>query len=381
MAGSTAWLEGLAGAPVPSRRLEDWRFTDLTALAAIHPKLAMAPDPLAGVTLPAGVSRLSSEAVVALLGRALHANHSEQHWLVQLNQGIQPAVVGLGVSGAAQPLELICDAGEAEGLVPWRILLVLEEGASLELLQVQRSSGANATTVITEVLLGAGSELRLGSLGLGDRQACLLTHLAVEQAPGSTLALTSASAGWALSRFEPRVVQSHGAAHTQMRSLQWVDDQQCADTHSAIRFDGPGGTLDQLHKAVADGAARSVFNGAISVPRAAQQTEASQLSRSLLLSDRARIDTKPQLEIVADDVRCAHGATVSRLQQDELFYLQSRGIAAAQASRLLLRGFCDEVLRGLPAAAATWRPLERLLGADTQLSPDPEQPAAPLGKV
>ena len=117
------------------------------------------------------------------------------------------------------------------------------------------------------------------------------------------------------------------------------------------------------------------------MPRAAQQTEASQLSRSLLLSDRARIDTKPQLEIVADDVRCAHGATVSRLQQDELFYLQSRGIAAAQASRLLLRGFCDEVLRGLPAAAATWRPLERLLGDDTQLSPDPEQPAAPLGKV
>jgi Fe-S cluster assembly protein SufD len=82
------------------------------------------------------------------------------------------------------------------------------------------------------------------------------------------------------------------------------------------------------------------------------------MSRNLLLSRRARIDTKPELEIVADDVRCAHGATVSRLQQDELFYLQSRGIAADQASRLLLRGFCDEVLRELPGDVPAWGALQ-----------------------
>ena len=129
-----------------------------------------------------------------------------------------------------------------------------------------------------------------------------------------------------------------------------------------MRFDGPSGALDQLHKAVANGAGRSVFNGAVNVPRSAQQTSAAQLSRSLLLSDRARIDTKPQLEIVADDVKCAHGATVTRLQSEELFYLQSRGIAAQEASSLLQRGFCDEVLRELPAAAARYRPLQSLLG-------------------
>ena len=82
---------------------------------------------------------------------------------------------------------------------------------------------------------------------------------------------------------------------------------------------------------------RSVFNGAVRVPREAQRTNAAQLSRSLLLSDRARIDTKPELEIVADDVKCAHGATVSSLQTDELFYLQSRGIGADQAAGLLQR--------------------------------------------
>jgi Fe-S cluster assembly protein SufD len=107
-----------------------------------------------------------------------------------------------------------------------------------------------------------------------------------------------------------------------------------------------------------------VFNGAVRVPRQAQRTEAAQLSRTLLLSDRARIDTKPELEIVADDVKCAHGATVSRLQQNELFYLQSRGIGAAQASRLLLRGFCEEVLAALPAAASVWQPLPTLLAEE-----------------
>ena len=85
------------------------------------------------------------------------------------------------------------------------------------------------------------------------------------------------------------------------------------------------------------------------------------MSRNLLLSDRARVDTKPELEIVADDVRCAHGATVSQLQEDELFYLQSRGIAASAAAALLLRGACQEVIDQLPAGAQPWRPLERVM--------------------
>ncbi|MEB3104813.1 MAG: SufD family Fe-S cluster assembly protein, partial [Cyanobacteriota bacterium] len=140
--------------------------------------------------------------------------------------------------------------------------------------------------------------------------------------------------------------------------------QQISDTHSFVRFGGPEGTLDQLHKAVADGQGRSVFNGAVQVPRAAQRSNAAQLSRNLLLSDRARIDTKPELEIVADDVKCAHGATVSRLREDELFYLQSRGIAADQAAVLLKRAFCEEVLRDLPAVAAGWSPLAHLLAQD-----------------
>jgi Fe-S cluster assembly protein SufD len=137
-----------------------------------------------------------------------------------------------------------------------------------------------------------------------------------------------------------------------MRGLQLVRNHQLADTHSHVHFAGPGGTLDQLHKAVADQEGHSVFNGAVRVPHRAQRTNAAQMSRNLLLSNRARIDTKPELEIVADDVRCAHGATVSCLEQEELFYLRSRGIASDQAARLLLRGFCEEVLGRLPPQAS-----------------------------
>jgi len=201
-------------------------------------------------------------------------------------------------------------------------------------------------------------------LGQGHPEACLLAHLAVTQAPGSSLTQAVAASGWALARIEPRVLQQAGAASTCLRGLQRVEGRQIADTHAEVAFGGPEGRLDQLHKVVADGEGRSVFNGAVRVPRPAQRTEAAQLSRTLLLSDRARIDTKPELEIVADDVKCAHGATVSRLQQNELFYLQSRGIGAAQASRLLLRGFCEEVLAALPAAASVWQPLHTLLAEE-----------------
>ena len=127
-------------------------------------------------------------------------------------------------------------------------------------------------------------------------------------------------------------MQVDGQAETVLKGLAVTGAEQQLATHTAVRFDGPE-ELDQLQKCRAGGQSHAIFNGAISVPRDAQRTNAAQLSRNLLLSDRARVDTKPELEIVADDVRCAHGATVSQLQDDELFYLQSRGIAAAMQRR------------------------------------------------
>jgi Fe-S cluster assembly protein SufD len=338
-------------------------------------------DPLAGVSLPAGIEAISPADLEALLqetatdrgerGANGASNHaaagagSEAPWSGLLAAATAGQILALRVRGVVEPtLELVSDAANAEGVLPLRLLLILEPQARLELLQVHRASAASLTTVLLEARLGAGARLSHGLIAQGGGAAVLLADLAVEQDPGSHYAFTSAVAGWALSRLEPRVLQSGGGATTRLRSLQRVDGRQIADQHSQVSFEGPEGELDQLHKVIADGAGRSVFNGAVAVPRAAQRTDAVQLSRSLLLSDRARIDTKPQLEIVADDVKCAHGATVSRLQSEELFYLQSRGIAAANASRLLLRGYCGEVLRELPAAAAIWQPLAMVLAEE-----------------
>jgi FeS assembly protein SufD len=378
--------EALSRQPLPSRRQEDWRFTDLAPLTALAPAPAPssaqagwpapaadvfrlwldAPgDLLSGQSLPAGLSLLSSDEVQQALGHTLAACNCEQHWPVELNQASATRVLALRVSGAVAPtLELVSQAAEDGVMRPVRVLLLLEEKASLEVLQIQLGSACSLSSLVMEAHLGRESTLRHGLLALGEGQACFLGHLAVEQEPRSQLESVWASHGWALSRFEPRVVQVDGEATTTLKGLQLASGQQLVDTHSRVEFRGPEGQLDQLHKAIADDHGRSVFNGAVKVPRAAQRTNASQLSRNLLLSNQARIDTKPELEIVADDVRCAHGATVSRLQTDELFYLQSRGLSAAVAAGLLKRGFCEEVLRALPAAASAWRPLQRMLGED-----------------
>ena len=401
-AGRSAWLEpwlealpAAAGAleavqvrgrralreqPLPSARQEDWRFTDLALLQ----QLPLAPvaaaaclelpapepgvlrlqldgqgDPLAGVPLPEGLQPLSAAEIAQGLGHTLAATGCEQHWPVELNHAAASRVLALRVASRQRVrLELVSAAGA--GLLPLRLLLVLEEKAELEICQHLQAGNPGLTSLVLEAHLARSARLQHGLVALGCQQAALLAHLAIEQEPESSLNLTAVTSGWGLARLEPRVLQVDGQAVTTLRGLQQVDGHQIADTHSHVRFNGPEGQLDQLHKAVAAGQGRSVFNGAVRVPRAAQRTNAAQLSRSLLLSDRARIDTKPELEIVADDVKCAHGATVSSLQTDELFYLQSRGIGSDQAALLLQRAFCEEVLRELPAAARSWCPHEAL---------------------
>ena len=372
-----------AGSVLPERRLEDWRLTDPSALLRVSPRLACPPalggvgasslddstersglrlrldgrgDPLAQLPVPDGLEPLGADGLQQHLGQALLATRSGDHWSVRLNQALGCQLLALRVrAGQPQRLELFSAVEPGAGVLPLRILLLLEPDARLELFEHHRGGAGALSSVLVEAQLGRGAQLVHGVVGEG-QQGCLLRLQSVVQEPGSELRLVEASSGWDLARIEPRVVQSAGAARTVLRALQWVAGRELADTHSEVRFEGPDGELDQLHKAVADDAGHSVFHGAVVVPRLAQRTAAAQISRGLLLSSRARIDARPQLEIVADDVRCTHGATVSSLQPEQLFYLRSRGIAAARAARLLLRGFCDEVLSQLPAGSRGWQP-------------------------
>jgi FeS assembly protein SufD len=384
--GRAAARDYLRRAGPPPTRQEAWRFTSLAPLLAVPPQVLPAPglalaadhppdgevlrlywdgvrDPLAGVDLPEGLTRLETGVQDALLGTVLQAAGTADSWLVRFNAALAGQVLALRVRGSVSlPLELVSDCGHGTGVRPLRLLLLLEEDASLDLLQVHRAAGSSLTSVVVEAQLKPRARLRHGVLAQGSDASCLLAHLAVSQATASELDLTTVAGGWGLARLEPAISQVQGAAATRLRGLQVARDRQIVDLHSIVRFEGPEGQLDQLQKAVVDDAGRSVFHGAVQVPQAAQRTNASQLSRNLLLSDRARVDAIPQLEIVADDVRCTHGATVTRLQQEELFYLRSRGLGADQAARLLLAGFCDEILAGLPESASRWKPATALLG-------------------
>ena len=371
--------EALKKLGLPTRRQEAWRLTDLKRLGAIAalPVVTEAfdtfmpevtegvtrivlggkQDPLEGVMLPEGVTALTEAELDHHLGQSLEHCGCSQAWPVELNHAHSQQLLALRIRGKVTPLELVLATGV--GLAATRVLLLLESDADLELLQVFPAESSSpdlqrAHSHVLEAHLGRGANLRHGVLASGCGDASLMVHLAIEQEPGSHYGLTSVCRGWRFGRLEPRVLQREGQATTGIHGLSMTTADEQFATHSSMRFGGPEGELDQLQKAVAADRSHSIFNGAIQVPRPAQRTDAAQLSRSLLLSRRARVDAKPELEIVADDVKCAHGATVSQLQQEELFYLRSRGVDGDDAAALLLRGFCCEVVDRLPAAAKAW---------------------------
>ncbi len=318
-------------------------------------------DPLESISLPNGITPLTSEELEQTLGHTLDVCECNATWPIAINHACAMNVLALKVDGSdLPPLELVINARPSE-LSATRVVLVLEENARLDLLQVVLGSRHSAHSHLLEIHLGQEASLNHGWVALGGGDASLMAHLAVEQETRSNYELTSVQQGWLFGRLEPRLVQVNGQAKTVLRGLQIASKSEQLATHSFVRFDGPEGDLDQLQKAVASDSSHSIFNGAIDVPRAAQRTNAAQLSRNLLLSGRARIDTKPELQIVADDVRCAHGATVSQLQQDELFYMRSRGISSDRSMKLLLQGYCQEIIKCLPINGERWTLLDQLV--------------------
>jgi Fe-S cluster assembly protein SufD len=193
---------------------------------------------------------------------------------------------------------------------------VLGSGARLEHYRVQRESASAFHVATTRADLGAN---------------------AVYDA-------TSINFGAALSRHSIDVRMDHEGAECSVDGLYMMDGSQHTDTHSVIDHRQPHCRSHQLYKGILDGKSRAVFNGKVFVRHGAQQTDARQTNKNLLLSKDARIDTKPQLEIFADDVKCTHGAAVGQLDEDEIFYLESRGIRTELARNLLTYGFAEEVI-------------------------------------
>jgi Fe-S cluster assembly protein SufD len=227
-----------------------------------------------------------------------------------------------------------------------RVLIVSEENSSATIIEnyVSRGDAAYFTNAVVEVVLLEGARLEHYRVQRENNCALHVATTAAELGRGSSYDTTSITLGAQLSRHDISVVLDNEGAECWVDGLYIVGADQHADTHSVIDHKKPFCNSHQLYKGILDGNGRAVFNGKVFVRHGAQKTDAMQTNKNLLLSNRARVDTKPQLEIFADDVKCAHGAAVGQLDPEELFYLYARGINPTLARNLLTYGFAEEVI-------------------------------------
>jgi len=223
---------------------------------------------------------------------------------------------------------------------------VAEENSSAQLVESYVSLGNQAyfTNVVVEVVVQDGARLEHTRLQQENAQAFQVASTSVELGRGSSYNSTAINLGAKLARHDISVVMNHEGAECWVDGLYVVGENQHTDTHSVIDHQQAYCNSHQLYKGILDANGRAVFNGKVFVREGAQKTDALQTNKNLLLSPQARVDTKPQLEIYADDVKCAHGAAIGQLDQDQLFYLEARGINPELGKSLLTYGFAEEVI-------------------------------------
>ncbi|PXW89933.1 iron-regulated ABC transporter permease protein SufD [Nitrosomonas sp. Nm84] len=266
-----------------------------------------------------------------------------------------------------EPIHLLFIATQNEVTSYPRCLLVGEPGSNVTLIEdyVALQQGAYITNSVTEISLAANAHAKHIRIQRESTQAFHLANCAVSLAHASNYQSTSITLGSQISRYNLDVRLTDEAAECTIDGLTLIADRQLADTHTCIDHLKPNGTSRQQHKCIVDDAAHAVFNGKIMVRPHAQHTNSSQSSRNLLLSKTAQVDTKPQLEIFADDVKCAHGATVGQLDQEEIFYLESRGLSEIAARNLLTYAFGAEIISRIPVTSLRQQ-LERTVLSQTQ---------------
>jgi Fe-S cluster assembly protein SufD len=228
---------------------------------------------------------------------------------------------------------------------------------------VHLSEGESFTNAVTEVVAGENAVIDHCKLQREGGRSIHVATTQVHQSRGSRFTTHYIGLGGSLVRNEVRVVLDAEGCEATVNGLYLASGTQHMDNHTVIDHAKPHCASHELYKGILDGKARGVFNGKIFVRQDAQKTDAKQTNQTLLLSDDATINTKPQLEIYADDVKCTHGATVGNLDEDALFYLRARGIGRDDARALLTFAFANDII-GRIAVEPVRIALERhLLGA------------------
>jgi Fe-S cluster assembly protein SufD len=394
---SDGWLQDLRDGAVnwvrhsviPNTREEEWRFTDLSPLkqvtfnnnvetlhgtslqSMILPEVSQrlvfvngvyAPDLSNTEDLPAGLKVgnldvLPGEVVQEYLAQAEGAKEV----FTALNTAAlnDVAVVWVAKNVVVEtPIHLlfVSVSGESPTISQPRVLVVAESNSQVGLIEEYTNHRDTENTEkevyftngVTEIWVNENAQVSHNRVVREGAAAFHVGKTAVTQARYSRYNCNAVTVGGKISRHNLEILQTGEQTETTLNGLTVIADTQLADTHSALSLNHPHGVSKQLHKCIIGDRAHGVFNGKIFVPKLAQLTNASQLNRNLLLSSKSRIDTKPQLEITADNVKCAHGATVSQLEDDQIFYLQSRGIDENNARKLLVNGFAMEIINFIP---------------------------------
>ncbi|HSF06802.1 MAG TPA: Fe-S cluster assembly protein SufD [Methylomirabilota bacterium] len=248
----------------------------------------------------------------------------------------------------AAPLHLVFVAtspGVATAAHP-RNLIVLGRSSQLTVVEsyVATAGDTYLTNAVTDIVVGEGARVDHYKLQHESPRAFHVGRTRVRQQRDSRLASCSIALSGRWMRNDVHVVLSGEGADCALNGLFVIGGEQHSDTHTVVDHVSPRATSRQLYKGVLDGRARGVFNGRIVVRPGAQKTDAHQTNKNLLLADGVEVDSKPQLEIFADDVKCSHGAADGQLAAEAIFYLKSRGFGEARARALLTYGFASEVL-------------------------------------
>ncbi len=247
------------------------------------------------------------------------------------------------------PIHLLFIAEPEPGVSPAifpRVIIDAHENSSATIIESFTATGdaAYLTSSVVDVNVRGGARLQHYRVQRESHAGFHVGTTRAELGSQASYEITSINLGAAISRHDVNVTMDHEGAACAVDGLYMVDGSQHTDTHSLIDHRHTRCPTGPLYKGILDGKSRAVFNGKVFVRHGAQQTDAQQTNKNLLLSNEAQVDTKPQLEIFADDVKCAHGAAIGQLEDEEMFYLESRGINPALAKNMLTYGFAEEVI-------------------------------------
>ncbi|MGZ4959349.1 MAG: Fe-S cluster assembly protein SufD [Methylomonas sp.] len=389
-------LQGFGERGFPTTREEEWRYTNLSALVKtlFAPSVSKSVDTdwlnqyrlegAASVVLVNGqfaadLSRLAelSDAVTvtslkqmleqspaALEKRLGQAVASNEHNLVAFNTAWFRDGVVIEVSAGQRlemPLQILHVVTEANALAATRNLLIINDQAEAEIVETYVGSAETYFTAsVNECLLGQNAALTLYKVQLEAEKAQHFGGAYVKQARDSRFAHHNFALGSGLARSDIHS-DLETAAECSLNGLFVAGKRQHLDNHTRIHHLKPYGISREFYKGVLDNRARGVFQGRVIVAENAQRTDSEMNNRNLLLSADAEIDTKPQLEIYNDDVKCSHGVTVGQLEEKSVFYLQSRGVDEATARNILTFAFANEMVDKLDNAELKGLLLKELL--------------------